>query len=71
MGLSAHEFRRLSVAGLVGPDTCRRCYDGKPVRAITRLRIERAARSLGLPLPPAPSRPSGPRLAPLPGGDAR
>ena len=52
MIVTPHDQRRLAVAGLVSPNAVRRCYEGKPVRALTRLRIERTARELGLPAPP-------------------
>lgn len=52
MALTPHQIRKLSVVGLLGPETVRRCYAGEAVRPLTRMRIERAARELGLPLPP-------------------
>jgi hypothetical protein len=55
MKLTAHEVRRVSVTALVDPKSVRRCYAGGPVRTLTRLRIERAARELGFPVPPRPA----------------
>jgi len=65
MRLSPHELRRLSVTGLITPETARRCYAGDPVRVMTRLRIERAARELGLPPPPAPKQAATSRMVQL------
>ena len=48
---SAHQVRELSVAALASPKSVRRVLDGEPTRELTRLRIERAARELGLELP--------------------
>ena len=62
--LSPHEVRRISVTALVDPKTVERCYAGGPVRTLTRLRIERAARELGVLVPPKP-RPSSPSRSSL------
>ncbi len=67
--LTAHEIRRISVTALVSPKAVARCYAGEPVRNLTRLRIERAARELVLlppPRPLPPSRDGNPRLSVVP-----
>ena len=51
--LSAHDVRRIAVAGAVHPRTVTSAYRGDTIRSTTRARIEQAARDLGLPPPPA------------------
>jgi DNA-binding LacI/PurR family transcriptional regulator len=50
--LSSHDRVRICAEGLVSEKTVSRTYRGEPVRELSRLRIERAAKELGLPLPP-------------------
>jgi hypothetical protein len=50
--LTEHDYRRLCVEGIVDPRTAKRAYRGEEVRVLSRLRLEQAARELGLPLPP-------------------
>jgi len=52
--LSPHELRRIAVVALLDTKTVARCYSGGPVRDLTRLRVERAARELGFLPPPKP-----------------
>jgi len=51
--LSAHDARRIAVTAAVHPKTVVRAYSARAVRSTCAARIADAARSLGLPLPPA------------------
>ncbi len=56
--LDGHRLRTLAVFAVVCERTARRWYmDPQAVRGTTRLRLERAAAELDLPLPTAPSKP--------------
>ncbi len=46
-GLSAHELRQVAVAAEVDPDTVKRYAEGRPLRALSRQRIERALKAMG------------------------
>jgi hypothetical protein len=64
----AHDLRRLAVAAVCSDRTARRWYQGPDtVRENSRVRLERAAAELGLPLPssksPEPSPTSSNRAA--------
>ena len=48
--LSAHEIRALSVAAMSSPKAVRRYLDGEPTKELTKVRVEHAARQLGLEL---------------------
>lgn len=48
--LTPHDVRRIAVAALMTPRTVKRWIDGSPVRELTRVRIERAVRELGIDL---------------------
>jgi hypothetical protein len=53
--LSGHDLRRLAVTAECCEETARRFLLGQPVRTTSRVRLERAAASLGvIPAPPAP-----------------
>jgi DNA-binding LacI/PurR family transcriptional regulator len=47
---SAHVIRAIAVAGLVSPRAVVRLLRGEPTKALTRTRVERAARELGIDL---------------------
>jgi DNA-binding LacI/PurR family transcriptional regulator len=51
--LSASDVPKLSQAALTDIRAVLRVYAGSRVSGLTRLRVEKAARELGLPLPPA------------------
>ncbi len=63
---SAHEKRRVAVAGMVSPRSVAHAYAGKPIRSMCLDRIARAARELGFARPPdaAPSTSSTSRRSP-------
>jgi hypothetical protein len=50
--LSAADVPKLSVAALTDIRAVLRAYAGEKVTRLTRLRVERAAQALGLPMPP-------------------
>jgi hypothetical protein len=54
MPLTPHQIRQISVAGLVAPRSVRRAYSGARVKALTFARVDRGARTVGLPPPPRP-----------------
>ena len=51
LALSDHQVRALSVQGLTTPESVKKVVAGEPTRELTRLRVERAARELGIDLP--------------------
>jgi hypothetical protein len=51
--LSAHDARRVAVSAAVHPKTVARAYRGEAIRSTCAARIAEAARTLGLPQPPA------------------
>ena len=76
--LTPHDLRRIACAGLTTERSARRVYLGKSVRNLLRLRIARAAASLGLPAPPlaalhesgiAAQEPTAPLLSVAPSAD--
>ncbi|HEY2749560.1 MAG TPA: hypothetical protein VGL86_33300 [Polyangia bacterium] len=48
--LSAHEIRALSAAGMLSPKAVRRYLQGEPTKELTKVRVEHAARQLGIEL---------------------
>jgi hypothetical protein len=67
MQLDQSEVLKLAGEALTDPRTVRRAYEGESVKTLTRLRLERAAKELGFPIPPpTPAPRSGVRLVPVP-----
>lgn len=54
---------RIAAHADVAPNTVHRAYAGGRSHSTTRARIERAARELGLPLPPSPTQGTAPEQA--------
>lgn len=49
--LTQHEIRRIAVTAETDPRTVRRVLTGMPVQGLSRMRIERAMRELGIVTP--------------------
>ena len=58
MSITTHDVVRLAARAVCDTRTVERCYRGGKTHMNTRLRLEQAARELGLSLPPVPSAPS-------------
>jgi hypothetical protein len=48
--LSPHQIREISVAAMASPKAVKRFLEGKLVKDLTRVRVEHAARQLGISL---------------------
>lgn len=49
---TAHDVRRLAVESVTDPRTVRRFLEGKPLREMTRIRLEQAAARIGVSVAP-------------------
>jgi hypothetical protein len=62
IAITGFDLTRLAAAAALSVATCRRVYQGRPCEMTTRVRLERAATELRLPLPPPAGFSSQPEL---------